>query len=158
MSRRFWSSFCSWNWWSMQNNLELTRRILNSRGYIQIPSRGISMTPLIRSGDICQFEPLRDALKDAKLGDVLLYVTDDGDLIGHRYVGAVVRDGETLMVFKGDFNRNSDAPIAPRQVVGRMITRGWGMKLWGLVITRFPILSLGVQKLYGRERKRWLFW
>jgi signal peptidase I len=135
------------------DTLQLTRRILNSRGYIRIPSRGISMTPAIKSGDICHFEPL-NGIDEARIGDVLLYVSQEGELIGHRFLGTIQRNGETLVVCKGDYNRNPDAPIPPDRVVGRMKLPGLAMRLWGSLISRFPSASVWIQRLYGIRRMR----
>lgn len=140
----------------MQNHIELTRNILNTRGYIRIPSNGISMAPMIRTGDICQFEPVR-SFRDLKKGDILLYESLQGDMIGHRYIGTISRQGETLIICKGDYNRNPDEPISIRQVIGKMRSRNLGMKLWGKIIVHFPFVSLWVQKLYKRGRNKWLF-
>ncbi len=138
----------------MQNPVKLTRYILNTRGYIRIPSNGMSMAPTIRAGDICQFEPVR-SFRDLKRGDILLYERQ-GELIGHRYIGTILRDGETYLVCKGDYNRNPDEPVPVAQVIGKMRSRSLGMKLWGKVVVYFPLASLLAQMRYRRGRKKWL--
>ena len=133
----------------MHNSVELTRRILHTRGYIRIPSHGSSMAPLIRSGDICQFEPVR-SFRDMKKGDILLYESAQGELIGHRFIGTTKQHGETYIICKGDYNRYPDEPIAVSQIIGKMKNRSLGMKLWGKIIVYFPIVSRGLQKFQNK--------
>lgn len=136
----------------MKSNAEFTRQILNSRGYIRIPSHGMSMAPIMKTGDIFQFEPVSD-FRQLKAGDIVLYESHRGELIGHRYIGTLTRNGETMIVCKGDFNRNPDPPITLAQVIGKMKTRSLKMRLWGYLVVHFPFLSLGIQKLYRKGRQ-----
>jgi signal peptidase I len=134
----------------MRNPVEFTRRILQTRGYIRIPSKDAGMEPLIRAGDICHYEPVR-SFRELKKGDILLYVSAQGELVSRRFIGTKLLHGETRIICKGDDNRHPDEPIDVSQVIGKMEHRSLGMKLWGKLIAYFPFMSALVQKLYKRK-------
>jgi len=129
----------------MRNAAELTRRILYTRGYVRIPSRDESLAPLIRPGDICHFEPVRN-FRELKKGDVLLYVTERGDLVSRRLVGTAMRNGETCLILRGDGAKQPKEEVAVSQVLGKMRPMGFGMKLWGLMAAHFPFAFAWVKK------------
>jgi signal peptidase I len=147
------------------HNAEELRHLLKSRGYIRIPSNGISMAPIIRTGDICQFEAIED-LSVLQVGDILLFVANSGELVGHRYHGRIVLNGKVLYICKGDFNRNADPPIAANQIVGRMTSIQnskfhmymdcFWMKVWGGAIVKLPLISVCIH--YGMRLKRKVHW
>ncbi|WP_391563898.1 hypothetical protein [Paenibacillus cremeus] len=120
------------------------------------------MAPLIRSGDICRFVPI-EKLSDLRVGDIILFISNSGDLVGHRYIGTTTREGNVLYVCKGDFNRDSDPPIQADQIIGRMISiRGskieihmssFWMKIWGSMIVNIPVLSILIQYSIRVKRK-----
>lgn len=137
----------------MRNSVEFTRRILHTRGYIRIPSKDAGMAPLIRPGDICHFEPVRN-FRELKKGDILLYVSDQGELVSRRLVGTARRHGETCLMLRGDDGRQPKEPVAVSRIIGKMKHQSLGMRLWGQMIVHFPFASAWVQKLYKRTNKQ----
>lgn len=77
-----------------------------------------SMSPEIRAGDVVVVDERPTAT--IEVGDVITYErTGGGDLVTHRVVEVVERDGETLFRTQGDANEELDLrPIPARNVVG----------------------------------------
>ena len=130
-------------------------------GFIEIVSSGTSMFPLIRSGNRCRFVPF-DAGK-VKIGDLLLFVTEEQQLVGHRLIRIRQRPEGTEYVCKGDANLKADKPVTAELVIGRMVhiqkgdrqlrTDSLILKTWGRIMVRFPSLSVLLRRCarrYGR--------
>ena len=58
---------------------------LQRRGWIELPSFGMSMYPLIREGDVSRFESIQP--EQLRVGDICLFVSVQGIMTGHRLVG-----------------------------------------------------------------------
>ncbi|UUZ80818.1 signal peptidase I [Paenibacillus sp. P26] len=146
------------------------KNLINKQKYIEIPSHGVSMLPFIRSGNLCRFEPV-DPSKLAR-GDIVLFLADNGTLVGHRYIETKTVGKERMIVCKGDSNLYPDSPVPYDRVIGKMIsiqkssgpllTSSPGMKLWGKLVIRLPLLSLTihsylrvVRKLRGMKNSLW---
>jgi signal peptidase len=139
-------------WSSVRGNEELfvtLKNIIETRGHIDIPSQGYSMYPLIRTGDLCRFVPLRG--RQARVGDILLVLSPSGAFVGHR-LHKIVDGGETF-VLKGDSNLNLDSPVHASHVLGRMAgirrravlsTRAYDVVglIWGRLLIWFPFVSV----------------
>lgn len=93
--------------------------LLQKQGWVDIPSSGVSMYPLIKEGDICRFIPLGS--KELKKGDVVLFVSNQGQLIGHRYYENFVENGVLYYVCKGDTNISVDSPVLTSQLIGKLV-------------------------------------
>ncbi|TDG00293.1 hypothetical protein [Paenibacillus piri] len=104
----------------MQINAEALRQLMLNRGYLQIPSNGVSMIPLIRSRSICRFEPL--VPDELQPGDIVLFVSHAGELVGHRFMAKTDVGGEVRYICKGDSNKLIDPPIAADRIIGRMVS------------------------------------
>lgn len=126
----------------------LTRTIRNF-GWVDLPSHGVSMYPLIQEGNICRF-----AIFDpnhVKKGDILLYCTNSGQLIAHRLVTIKFTNGEFMYELKGDTNLYHDKPISKDQILGKLITINKRKKkiylddfspvFWSYVVLSLPGLS-----------------
>lgn len=134
----------------MQENLlyENINHIMKKRGWIDIPSFGVSMYPLIKEGDVCRFIPLRND-DNLKAGDIVLYITEEGQLVGHRYLHSFIQDGVRYYVLKGDTNVFWDHPIESSQIIGKLeyikkrrnLIRNQGtiFRIWGKIVLILPI-------------------
>jgi hypothetical protein len=91
------------------------------RGHrVRFRADGWSMHPAIRSGEIITVAPLGRA--PVHVGDVLLYRNGRG-VIAHRLAGVRRSSGRIVeLVLRGDAADSCDAPIAPEQVLGRVVT------------------------------------
>lgn len=145
--------------------VQLIRKTLSRNGYVDIPSSGYSMFPLIREGNVCRFVPFDE--RRARRGDILLFLTDRGELVGHRYIRGEVRETRMLYVCKGDSNMRTDAPVQADRVVAKLAhikkkryvlqaDRGIAL-LAGRMLTHLPFLSKGIQLYlrYTRKKRKW---
>lgn len=86
-------------------------------GKIELPSVGISMYPLIKEGNVSTFTTVRR--EELKVGDICLFMTIKGPLIGHR-LHEVKQDGvQELFIFKGDTCFEPDDPVPFASIIGR---------------------------------------
>jgi signal peptidase I len=148
----------------MKANLEMIRgfkQIIANRGYLEIPSHGLSMFPLLQTGTICRFvafDPDR-----VKRGDILLFVARTGNLVGHRFIKRVdLEAGIVQYICKGDSNPDIDLPINSDQIVGAMESmRKYGrwlrsdsflMQAWGEIVLTIPAFSK-VIRMYLRLKR-----
>lgn len=98
--------------------MHLLKQILNDAGRVEIPSAGCSMYPFIKEGNICGFRKFEWC--ELKKGDVVLFISSNGDLVGHRFVCSVLREGQCLLIFKGDTNLASDEPVTCENVIAKL--------------------------------------
>lgn len=139
--------------------IELLRRTVIKDGYIDLPSMGDSMYPLIKQGDICRFCDFeQDSLQK---GDIVLYWSEKGRLVAHRLVKIVYMPDKVQYLFKGDSNLGYDRPVNEGQVMGKLALIKRGDKsimiensffyIWGKMILFFPIIS-GLLRNYLNKR------
>lgn len=143
--------------WSYQ---VLIRRQLNEVGSVDIPSSGYSMFPAIRAGDVCQFGPIIDG--NLIIGDVLLFITDEGKLIGHRLIRMINNEDGMHLECKGDTNKYPDQTVPMERLLGKLVhirrvnskgksitipTNDYWFSAWGKVMLRLPFLSTSLRKL-----------
>jgi signal peptidase I len=129
----------------------LVRR-LREQGYIELESQGYSMFPFIKHGDICKF--VMFDRRSLMPGDVVLYVTAHGKLVGHRLID--VTDNPPYILAKGDTNAFTDPVVPTDAVLGRLteIRRGRRVivthlgiaRVWTLLILKVPLMSKSVRK------------
>lgn len=129
-------------------------RNLHRRGYVEIASEGYSMYPFIRPGDVCKFIPC-DVTK-LVAGDVVLYVSQSGRLVGHRLLHVIGIPLNMGIVLQGDTNVHSDGLISTDAVLGRLIEIRRGRRVivthlgiarvWTLLILKVPLMSKSVRK------------
>ncbi len=132
--------------------------VIDKKGWIEVPASGVSMYPLIQAGDICRFIPLNP--DQIAKGDIILFLSNDGRLVGHRYHRSFIKERTLHHTFKGDTNFQYDSPVFTSQLIGRLVRinkRAWYLdpdgllaKSWGRLIFAFPPLP--------RFCKRWLSW
>jgi hypothetical protein len=117
------------------NAFEATlREVLASGNRARFQASGDSMYPTIRSGDTVEIAPCDPA--SLGTGDVVLASTVRG-LTLHR----IVRISSAGIVIRGDNALSSDAPVAPANILGRMvegksIKNGWHLRLRSVKIIR----------------------
>ena len=138
--------------------------LLQKQGWVDIPSSGVSMYPLIQDGDICSFIPL-GSKETLRKGEVILFVSHQGQLIGHRYYDTFVENDVIYYVCKGDTNISDDFPVTTSQLIGKLVcikkknfqlnAQGFIAQLWRGIVLIFPRLPRGCKKyLYLRTRLR----
>lgn len=150
--------------------MEMLKHMLENRGYVKIPSHGTSMFPLIRTGNICRFEPV--LAEEIEIGDILLFALDSGLLVGHRFIRREVRNGRTYYICRGDSRITEDPPLREEQILGKMVsiqkahltlwTNGRWQTAWGACIVHMPFLSAAIntylrlaRKAKGMRRRLW---
>ena len=124
--------------------LDVATELLSRGRRVRFRAPGSSMGPAILHGEAITVEPVRPP--DVRTDDVVLYRADRR-VIAHRVVG-IDKANEAAPVFitRGDNTRSADAPVQPRQILGRVVAverRPWGARL--LHTTR-----LGAGRAMGR--------
>lgn len=141
------------------NTFELFKQTINKNGWIELPSTGNSMFPLIRQGNICRFSACDPSA--IKKGDIILYWSSTGRLIAHRFYKTASQSGKIFYIFKGDTNLGFDELIEEKQLLGKLIIINRKNKkvspdrlipfLWGKLIIFFPLLSAILRKYLNRS-------
>lgn len=126
--------------------IQMVKRTVEDRGFIDLPSSGQSMYPLIRTGDLCRFVHCQHS--ELIPGDILLFRSREGALVGHRYLHMQRQGSETFMVCKGDSNRRYDTPVPFRDIIGKLLwikksnrlvlSTHYRARVLGKALTRFP--------------------
>jgi len=89
------------------------------KGYrMRFRAKGSSMWPTIRSGEAITVEPA--ATPEVKLKDIVLYRNGRG-VTGHRVVLVANRDGERVLLARGDADQGAGEPVAAEQILGRVV-------------------------------------
>jgi signal peptidase I len=137
------------------------KQFLIQRGWIDIPANGTSMYPLIKEGNVCRFTPL-DPAEPLKKGDIILYLSDHGQLIGHRYSHHYVEGDSRCYIFKGDTNALPDPPVKETQLIGKLTSIKKGIfrlnqtgvlaRFWGAVCFALPMIPKYCVWIRGKER------
>lgn len=136
--------------WIDRQTVLLLKNTIQQDGWIELPSFGNSMYPIIRQGEVCRFSTFKPSA--VRKGDILLFYTPSEQLIAHRFY----KQEKSLFVLKGDSNLGYDEPIEEEQIIGKltviykknkMVRIESGLPvLWGNWIMTFPILSVFLQK------------
>lgn len=127
----------------------LLKKAIKKDGSLELPASGNSMFPYIQNGNLCRFVPCNPSL--FKKGDVILYYSQTGQLIAHRFVEKRIVKNQSLFFLKGDTNLGFDQPIEEHWILGKLvsiqkkhvkITHDHLIgRIWGGLILAFPILS-----------------
>jgi signal peptidase I len=144
-----------------QPTFNLLQKTIKRVGWLQLPATGNSMFPFIHKGDLCRFNVCEPA--SIKKGDVILYLSPNGQLVAHRFVKSTMILNQQMFLFKGDTNLGIDEPIHPERILGKLVsikkkqwkitTEHFFVQLWGTMILEFPILS-GLLRKYLNRRLR----
>jgi RimJ/RimL family protein N-acetyltransferase len=96
--------------------LELLRGMVERGLTFRTKARGLSMTPLIRDGDVVTIDPMDRS--DPRVGEVVAFVDSGGrGLALHR----VVARKEAGWLLRGDNCRESDGVVPRDQILGRVV-------------------------------------
>jgi signal peptidase len=102
-----------------QEKVILLQEIISARGRrLRLRIRGASMSPTLRDGDLVEVRPVEPA--QLRVGDLVLFKTQQGDLLVHRCVTKSDENGQVWFTTKGDASPSFDSPIGPEQVLGRV--------------------------------------
>lgn len=97
------------------------RAVLDAGHAARFRAAGDSMYPAIQNGDL--LEIVRCDASELRCGDVVLAATGRG-LTAHRIVRIGERDGTPRITTRGDNALRCDPPIAPDDVLGRVVQAG----------------------------------
>ena len=100
-------------------SIDIAAEVLSTGGGLRIRTRGLSMYPLIRHGDLIEVEPA-DA-SSVRIGDVVLSRDGHDRMIAHRVVKVHGKGHGGTLVTKGDWTFRPDDAIEPGQVLGRIV-------------------------------------
>lgn len=131
----------------MDSALTIVRTLAKAGKTVTITVTGHSMEPLLQAGDcidVCRQNAY-------KVGDIVVFVYLDGELLVHRIVGA---EGETLLC-KGD-NAFRLEPILNRQIIGRVLAAKRHERTLPTTYSRFQTrllcsLSLKIGRHFSRK-------
>ncbi|MEH7419049.1 signal peptidase I [Neobacillus drentensis] len=139
----------------------LLKKTINKDGWLELPASGSSMFPYIQNGNLCRFVPCKPSL--LKKGDVVLYYSQTGQLIAHRFVRTTEVKNQSLLLLKGDTNLAYDQPIEEHWVLGKLVsvqkkqvmitTDHLIVRIWGELILSFPFLSGILRSYLNRKLK-----
>jgi len=65
----------------MKNQSQLLKKLIKSNEFLEIPSQGFSMYPMISQNNVCAFEQFN--LKKLNKGDILLFETNGTSLFAN---------------------------------------------------------------------------
>jgi signal peptidase I len=129
--------------------------VLKKYGSIELPAAGVSMYPVIKDGDICSFTICDPNNLTSK--DIVLFMSDQGKLVAHRFYKTTTKNNIPQFIFKGDTNLGTDTPIPKEFILGKLhyIKRGskriYSNSLpffaWRKVIQLFPQVGYLVKKI-----------
>lgn len=105
-----------------QQKHSLATEVLRGTGQLRLAAMGQSMLPAIWPGDLLSIRAIE--MDQVQPGDVILF-TREGRFFIHRVVqmreAATESTGRSL-VTRGDSMRESDAPVSPEELLGRVET------------------------------------
>lgn len=137
----------------------LLKNAIKRDGSIELPASGYSMFPYIHQGNLCKFESFDPLV--VKKGDVILFSSQEGQLIAHRFVGIKKEQNQTFYLLKGDTNLGFDQPIEEERILGKLLSvQKQRLKIesdhviahiWGSIILTFPVLSGILRKYLNRK-------
>jgi signal peptidase I len=129
--------------------IDLFKHVVRMDGFMKLPAEGNSMFPLIRKGDICQFVTCEPTTLIK--GDIVLFHSESGQLIAHRFSHTKKLKNVQRYFFKGDTNLGYDHPVTEYQIIGKLsfiqkANKQFSMEniaaeLWGKLILTVPAIS-----------------
>ena len=102
----------------------LAEEVVRAFGEVRLRVFGISMVPAIFPGDVVSVR--RASVEEISVGEVVLY-SRGGRLFVHRVVdrtSAATADcsKELRLITRGDRMRHDDSPVAPSELLGRVVS------------------------------------
>jgi len=101
----------------------LAEEVVRAFGEVRLRVFGISMVPAIFPGDVVSVR--RASIEEISVGEAVLY-SRSGRLFVHRVVDRTSaatgdRSGELRLITRGDRMRRDDFPVAPSELLGRVV-------------------------------------
>lgn len=118
---------------------ELSAELLRSGCAVRFQARGVSMSPLVRDGDVLLVRPVN--ARTIRVGDVVLCSTEPGRVVVHRVIRRERGPGGDWFTVQGDALAGPDRPVPAAQVYGRLATIERGGKR--IVVDRPAMRMLG---------------
>ncbi|MCQ6277203.1 hypothetical protein JMM81_20220 [Bacillus sp. V3B] len=148
-----------------KETIKLLKNALKRDGFIQLPAVGDSMFPFIRQDDLCRFEVCDPSR--LKKGQIILFYSQTGQLVAHRFYYRKDIRSVLHFVFKGDTNLGFDLPVQADQLIGKLMiiekypatigVNNFSVRIWGRLILTFPVLS-GLLRKYLNWRQSFQHW
>lgn len=136
----------------------LAESILSANTNIKVPVTGDSMSPLLRTGDTVRVEPV--TASNLSVGDILVY-RSEGNMVAHRLVRILRKNGRCMFLTKGDTFSHVDCPLSASDIIGRVYSvEKSGMKFHikkgaFTILNRLSYLLSPLSSfLYGLRRKQ----
>jgi ribosomal protein S18 acetylase RimI-like enzyme len=104
----------------------LSDKILSARKSFQFKSRGSSMAPFIRGGDILTVQPAEASI--LKVGDIIFCRTEDNRLLVHRIVERFSKNDVVLFRVRGDSAMSVADTLPAKRILGKIIRIHRGKK------------------------------
>lgn len=98
--------------------LKLSREILKRGKSIRVQAKGWSMRPFILDGDLITISSFENS--SLKSGDVVLYTTAGKKVIVHRLIKKHKRNGDMILLVKGDASFSSPEKINVKDILGKV--------------------------------------
>jgi signal peptidase I len=135
---------------------ELSVEILGSGKALRFRARGYSMHPLVRDGDVLLVQPAEPSA--LRRGDLVLFRNRKGEMVVHRMIRRVGRNGALRFEFKGDRLTGPDELVPVTQIFGQVSSlerdgtcidvRKPGMRLLGLAVASLsPLGPQGIRSV-----------
>jgi len=116
---------------------ELVSRLLEEGISIRIPADGYSMFPAIHPGDAIRISPVNDPGTLSR-GEIVAWKREH-DLVVHRLISIKCLEDRMVFITRGDSSMNSDQPILPELLAGRVtMIEKKGKKLIPEIIPEIP--------------------
>jgi len=94
----------------------ISEDLLSNGMDVRISTRGLSMFPLVNTGDKITISPE----KNIGIGDLMVFKRDE-QMICHRLVRIFVKDGISYYQTHGDSFFHPDDPVTADQILGKVI-------------------------------------
>jgi len=109
---------------SMEVACGLAEEVVRTFGEVRLRVFGISMVPAILPGDVVSVR--RASAEEVSVGEAVLY-SRGGRLFVHRVVDRTNaatgdRSEEPRLITRGDRMRREDSPVAPSELLGRVVS------------------------------------
>jgi signal peptidase I len=96
--------------------IELYKEILYKGANLRIPTRGSSMAPFLRSGDIIKISNAPEIV----IGDIILFF-DGQKMVAHRVIKKHIENDKMMLVTKGDACLKLGTPLKVNDIMGKVI-------------------------------------
>ncbi len=131
---------------------KVTVDLLKSGQSVRFQAPGRSMTPTIRENETITIDPV--SASTVRKGDIVLYSNKTG-VIAHRVVRIQKKDASLQphsFILRGDASITDDKPVAPGQVLGKVVSVERGGR--GIALCGMKAKTKRMTRLYASRAKR----